>query len=182
MQSALLILHQRGVFMVNKRSILNSIVIIWILIGFIVIFRADGRGRSIEHPETAPTPPAEVKPEPQSIAAFKGITIGMSADAVRDKLGDPKEKGDTQDYYVFSDDQSGQIIYDAQHAVSAISFDFNAKSTPPAPKEVLGVDVAPGADGAIYKMIRFPKAGYWISYNRTAGDEPMISITMQKLP
>ena len=29
--------------------------------------------------------------------------------------------------------------------------------------------------------MRFPKAGYWVSYMRTAGDAPMTIITMQKI-
>jgi hypothetical protein len=31
-------------------------------------------------------------------------------------------------------------------------------------------------------MVRFPKAGYWISYNRTGGNSPMTSVTLQKIP
>jgi len=29
--------------------------------------------------------------------------------------------------------------------------------------------------------VRYPKAGYWVSYNRTAGNSPMITITMQAI-
>jgi hypothetical protein len=106
----------------------------------------------------------------------------MLADEVRKKLGEPKEKSDAQDFYVFSDDETGQIVYDAQHAVSAISFDYMGKSAAPGPKDVIGVDITAKPDGAMYDMIRFPKAGYWISYNKTGGTEPMVSITMQKIP
>ena len=45
---------------------------------------------------------------------------------------------------------------------------------------VLG-DVAPKEDGGIFKMNRYPKAGFWISYNKTAGADPMIIIAMQKM-
>ena len=106
----------------------------------------------------------------------------MLADDVRKKLGVPKEKSDAQDFYVFSDDESGQVVYDAQHAVSAISFDYTGKSGAPVPKDVLGVEIQAKPDGSMYDMIRFPKAGYWISYNKTGGAEPMVSITMQKIP
>jgi hypothetical protein len=29
--------------------------------------------------------------------------------------------------------------------------------------------------------VRYPKEGYWVSYSRTAGDTPIISITIQKM-
>lgn len=134
----------------------------------------------------APTPPAVspgAKTEQNGLAiAFKGISIGMLIDDVHKKLGTPKEKSTGQDYYVFSDDLSGQIVYDARQAVSTVSFDFTGKSAAPTAKEILGEDVQPRTDGGIYKMVQFPKAGYWVSYSKTSGDSPMVSITMQKLP
>jgi len=33
----------------------------------------------------------------------------------------------------------------------------------------------------MHKMIRFPKAGYWLSYSRTAGNSPLITITIKKI-
>lgn len=153
----------------------------WSLLGFVPADRAAASG-SASVKKAVPTPPAakpDVKP---LITAFKGVSIGMPADDVRKKLGVPKEKSDAQDFYVFSDDESGQVVYDAQHAVSAISFDYTGKSGAPVPKDVLGVDIQAKPDGSIYNLIRFPKAGYWISYNKTGGAEPMVSITMQKIP
>lgn len=153
----------------------------WCLLGVIPADRAEASG-PVTVPRSVPTPPA-VKPEEKpSINAFKGISIGMMADDVRKKLGVPKEKSDAQDFYVFSDDESGQVVYDDQHAVSAISFDYTGKTGAPAPKDVLGVDIRAKPDGSMYDMIRFPKAGYWISYNKTGGAEPMVSITMQRIP
>ena len=46
----------------------------------------------------------------------------------------------------------------------------------------LKLEIAPRKDdGSVYKMIRFPKAGCWVSYLRTSGDSPMTIVTMQKL-
>ena len=50
------------------------------------------------------------------------------------------------------------------------------------PQQVFGADVETKADGSKYKLVRYPKAGYWISYSRTAGDTPIITVTLQKLP
>lgn len=131
----------------------------------------------------AATPAAAVKPEEKvSGKAFRGVVIGMLADELRKKLGSPRDAGETLDFYVFSDDESAQVVYDKTRAVSAISIDFTGKSAAPAAKDVLGVDVEVSPDGSMYKMIRYPKSGYWISYNRTPGTAGMVSITMQKIP
>ncbi len=35
-------------------------------------------------------------------------------------------------------------------------------------------------DGSAYKLVTYPRAGYWVAYSRTAGDEPLTIITMQR--
>jgi hypothetical protein len=106
----------------------------------------------------------------------------MTADEVRKKLGSPKDKGDEQDFFVFGDNESAQIVYDSTHKVITISADFlSTEASVPTCKQVLGSEAEAKADGSVYKMMRFPKAGYWLSYNRTAGASPMTSITLQKI-
>ena len=114
---------------------------------------------------------------------YKGIGIGMTADDVRKKLGEPKDKTDPQDLFVFSDEESAQFIYGPDKKVTAIMITFSGKLTgAPTAKDVFGEDVSAKSDGGISKMIRYPKAGYWISYNTIVGDESMVSIAMQKMP
>lgn len=113
---------------------------------------------------------------------YKGVTIGMSADEVRQKLGNLKEKGKVQDFFVFSDNESAQVYYDDEGKVMAVSLNYvGAQSGAPDAKAVLGSDLEAKADGSMYKLLRYPDAGYWVSYSRTAGDSPLISITMQKI-
>jgi len=114
---------------------------------------------------------------------FKGVRIGMLTDEVRKKLGSPKEKGDEQDFYLFNDNQAVQIYYEkATKKVTAISIDFmNGANQIPAAKEIIGSEIDSKADGSGYKLVRYPKAGYWVSYSRTSGKEPTITITMQKI-
>jgi outer membrane protein assembly factor BamE (lipoprotein component of BamABCDE complex) len=113
---------------------------------------------------------------------YRGIQLGMLAEEVRKKLGSPTDKGDEQDFYVFNDAESAQIIYDRTHKVTAISADFSgAGATVPTAKQVLGADIEAKPDGSMYKMMRFPKAGYWLSFNRTAGTSPVTSVTLQKI-
>ena len=113
---------------------------------------------------------------------FKGVRIGTTTDEARKKLGSPRDKGDDQDFYVFNDTQAVQVYYDKAKTVSAISIDFMSGATEiPAPKDVIGGEPDTKADGSAYKMVRYPKLGYWVSYSRTAGASPTITVTIQKI-
>jgi hypothetical protein len=112
---------------------------------------------------------------------YRGVSIGMAADEVRAKLEKIK-KGDGQDYLAFSDQESAQIYYDDKGKVTAISIDyFGSEGKAPTPEAVLGIGVQPKPDGSLYQLNRYPQAGFWVSYNRTAGDKPIVTITMQTL-
>ena len=113
---------------------------------------------------------------------FRGLKIGMATDDARKKLGAPREKSPEQDFYLFNDNEAVQVYYE-KGAVSAIAIDYmTGASSIPSAKDVLGADADAKADGSIHKVVRYPKAGYWVSYSRTAGAEPTITITMQKIP
>jgi hypothetical protein len=116
-----------------------------------------------------------------SFQEYRGIQLGMGTEDVRKKLGDPKDKGDEQDFYVFNETETAQIVYDKAHKVITISADFMNTSTALTAKQVFGADIEAKADGSVYRMVRYPKAGYWLSYNRTGGSSPLISITLQKI-
>ena len=121
-------------------------------------------------------------PEKVVFSGYKGVSIGMETSAVRQKLGDPKDKSDTMDLYTFSDTESVQFFYDADKLVNAIMITFSGDLTKaPTAKDIFGEEVEARPDGGISKMVRYPKAGYWISYNRTVGDDAIVSIAMQKI-
>jgi hypothetical protein len=124
---------------------------------------------------------AQITAEPL-FREYKGIRIGMTADEVRAKLGDPKELSNAQFFYVLSDKETVQIFFDQLSKVKAISIDFIGQASgAPGCSAVVGIQVQPMPDGSVYKLVRYPKAGYWVSYNRTAGDLPIITITIQKM-
>ena len=113
---------------------------------------------------------------------FKGVRLGMTADESRKKLGNPRDKSAEQDFYVFNDTQAVQVMYDKKGTVSAISINFmSGANNIPTAKDVLGANAEVKADGSIYKLIRYPKAGYWVSYSKTSGDSATVTITMQKI-
>ncbi len=115
---------------------------------------------------------------------YRGVKIGWLADEVRKKLGSPANKGDEQDFYVFNEKETCQIFYDkATNKVTAISVDFmNGAREVITPQQVFGEDIETKSDGSKSRLVRYPKAGFWVSYNRTAGDTPMITVTIQKMP
>ncbi len=113
---------------------------------------------------------------------YKGIAIGMTSDEVRKKLGSPEDKGDDQDFYVFSSHETAQIFYDSDHTVKAMAITYTGDlHSALTPMQVFGEDIAPNAEGGIFNMVRYPEAGFWVSYNRTAGDNPIVSIAVQKM-
>src|SRR6476469_2130870 len=122
--------------------------------------------------------------EEPSFREYRGVQIGWLADDVRKKLGTPANKDDEQDFYVFNEKETAQILYDkATHKVTAISVDFsNGASGVITPQQVFGAEIEAKADGSKYKLVRYPKVGYWISYSRTAGETPLTTVTIQKMP
>ncbi|MDX6695237.1 MAG: hypothetical protein QOF02_2840 [Blastocatellia bacterium] len=112
---------------------------------------------------------------------YKGIELGMTQDEVRKKLGNPKDKEETQDFYLFSDKETAQIFYQTKKVVAVTVSYLGAKTSAPEAKAVFGSPVEPTADGRVYKLVRYKDAGYWVSYSRINGDEPMVTVTMQKL-
>lgn len=136
-------------------------------------------------PAQAPAEPAHPTAAPKKGPAldnYKGIKIGTTTSEVRKKLGSPTDKGDEQDFYVFSDHETAQFFYDSDHKVKAIAVTYTGNlSSALTPMQVFGHDVAPNAEGAISNLERYPDAGFWVSYNRTAGESPIISVAMQKM-
>ena len=114
---------------------------------------------------------------------YKGIKIGATAEEVRDKLG--KAKIDDKDGFFYdSDDEMVQIRLDADKKVSIVSITYmdENKNTPKF-ADVFGAEIplAEKPDGSIYNLVRYPEAGYWVAYSRTAGEKPSVTVTMQKL-
>ncbi len=113
---------------------------------------------------------------------YRGIQIGTLADEVRKKLGSPADKSTEQDFYILNEKETAQILYDKTGKVVTISVDFMVGASDVlTPKQLFGGDIEAKPDGSMYKMVRYPKAGCWLSYNRTAGDQPLITVTLQKI-
>lgn len=114
--------------------------------------------------------------------AYRGVSIGMSADEVRQKLGKPAEKFDEFDIFVFSDKERARVYYDKDKKARAISVTYVGTSGAPTPTDVLGTEIESKEDGSMHRMVTYPDAGYWVSYSRTGGESPLVMVTMQKTP
>jgi len=113
---------------------------------------------------------------------YRNVRIGMSTDEVRKTLNNLSDKSDEQDFFVFSENENAQVFYDKSKKVFAISVNFlNGAQDIPTPKAVFGLEVSAKPDGSMYKLIRYPKAGCWVSFSKTAGDSPLVTVTLQKI-
>jgi hypothetical protein len=113
---------------------------------------------------------------------YRGVHLGMTAAEVRATLGAPAVKGDDQDYFVMSESEAVQIVYDAQLKTRAISIDYMGGVGAPDPKTVVGgeLEISPSGTG-MYRVVRYENLGYWVSYNRGAGPVALVTITIQKI-
>ena len=138
---------------------------------------------SVQTPGDSAAPaPAAAPQDAPLYSDYKGVKLGMSAGDVRKKLGRPKDAGKEQDFFVFSDTERARVYYDDKGNASAIIVTYIGKSgNAPPPETILGARLDANADGSMYKLVQYPKAGYWIAYSRTAGDEPLTMVTMQKM-
>ncbi|HEY0375904.1 MAG TPA: hypothetical protein VGC87_03010 [Pyrinomonadaceae bacterium] len=112
---------------------------------------------------------------------YRGITIGMTADQVHARLGTPQEASKGQEYYPRSESEFAQVIYDSAQRVKVVAVTYVGEAAAPTAQAVFDEEVAAAADGAIHKAVNYPAAGYSVSYYRTGGTDPLITVTIQKL-
>jgi hypothetical protein len=130
-------------------------------------------------PSTTPTPTDDQTP---LYSSYRGISIRTPAAQVAEKLGIPAQRSKAGDYYIVSPTESVQISYDTDQTVKAISVNFTGDlKAAPTPKDVIGTDIKKDADGAISKIVTYPKNGFWVSYMRTGGKDATIVITLKKM-
>lgn len=140
-------------------------------------------------PTPVPAPMKSEKPAPPPVLTpvwtnYKNVKIGDTAKEVRTALG--KAKIDDKDgfYYELSNHEIAQIRLGADKKVRLLSITYSDKSeNVPTYADVFGAppEKAYQPNAQIYKLVKYPKAGYWVIYSRSAGDKPMVTITMQRM-
>ena len=158
----------------SRAQLLNRLLLVIITLLF----------SSVAAAQTTRSHPAAAKDDTPVFHEYRGVQIGWLADEVRKKLGNPANQSTEQDYYIFGEKERErlQIIYDKAGKVTTISVDFMTVGPDViTPEQVFGADIESKPDGSKHKLVRYPKAGCWVSYSRTAGDTPIVSITIQKM-
>ena len=111
---------------------------------------------------------------------YRGVRLGMTAAEARAKLGEPVMKSDDQDFFVLSENETTQIAYDGSQKVTAISTDYVGGVGAPDYRTVLSDGaMLQRPDGSLFRMVHYPAAGMWVSYNKSAGAVPVVTITIQ---
>jgi hypothetical protein len=108
---------------------------------------------------------------------YHGVRLGMTAEEAREKLGAPAFKSDEQDFYVISPNETAQIGY-VEHKVVTISTDYTGGVGAPDFKSVVGEALQQRADGSLVRMVVYESERFWVSYNKSAGVVPVVTITI----
>jgi hypothetical protein len=112
---------------------------------------------------------------------YKGLHLGMTAQDVRTKLGEPAFKDNEMDYYSFSDTETAQIVYDAERKVKMISVDYLNGVGAPDYKAVVGAELEMMPSGSLLRVVRYESQHFWVSYSRTSGPVIIVTVTIQKI-
>ena len=108
---------------------------------------------------------------------YRGVRLGMTATETRAKLGEPAMKSDEQDFYVFSANETAQIVYTDQKVVT-ISTDYAGGVGAPDYKSVVGEALLQRPDGSLFRMVLYDSERLWVSYNKGASVVPVVTITI----
>lgn len=108
---------------------------------------------------------------------YRGVRLGMTAAEARVKLGVPAMMSDEQDY-VFSTNETAQIVYAAQKVVT-ISTDYTGGIGAPDYKSVVGQGLLlERPDGSLFRMVLYDSERFWVSYNKSTSMLPVVTITI----
>lgn len=169
-------------------SMASHVQIAFVLLLLLWILVATGHAQTTDEMAQNATPQTTTENAAKTVLMpvltnYKEIKIGMTADEVKEKLGKAKIEDKDGFYYEFRD-ESAQIVLDADKKVRVISITYPGDNkNAPKFEDVFGKDATIEAqpEGRIYKLVRYPEAGFWVAYDRTAGENPIVTVTMQKM-
>jgi len=108
---------------------------------------------------------------------YRGVRLGMTVAEARAKLGEPAVKSDDQDFYIFSANETAQLVYVAQRVVT-ISTDYSGGMGAPDYRSVVGEGLLERPDGSVFRMVMYDSERFWVSYNKSASVVPVVTITI----
>jgi outer membrane protein assembly factor BamE (lipoprotein component of BamABCDE complex) len=161
----------------NNKGNLPAVLIMFVMSTLLVL--AWGANAQAQKARAAVSAAPAVTQQPL-YTEYKGVRLGMTAEEVRTKLGNPGFKDNEMDYFSFSDTESAQIVYDTSRKVRMVSVDYLNGTGAPEPRAVVGTELETKENGSHYKVVYYDNLGFWVSYSRTAGPVIIVTITIQK--
>ena len=145
-------------------------VILLLLLGAVAVGHAQAKKIVMEHSQVQ-----------QSLyREYRGVRLGMTAAEARAKLGEPAMKSDDQDFYIFSANETAQIVYVEQKVVT-ISTDYAGGVGAPDYKSVVGEDLLQKPDGSLFRMVLYDSEHFWVSYHKSASAMPVVTVTIGQM-
>lgn len=165
-----------------SRSASSAVFVFGLILGSVYgAFGQETASASVPAPEAKPATEV-LRP---AVTELRGVSLGMTKAEVKDKLGRPLSEDDNGLFYTFSNTESAQIGLNADGKVRTIALIYS-KGDSDAPKfqDIFGPDVQVAAadNGRIYKMVRYPAAGFWLAYSKIGEDkDALTTVTMKKI-
>ena len=161
-------------------------LIMSLILGLAAAGMAQETQPAAQQPAAPNTPSAAPTAAAPPIDDLHGISLGMTVDQVKQKLGKPDTSDDVSLYYDLDHGESMQIQLDADKKVRTAAAIYSGREAKaPDFADIMGPDVPliKKENGSIYKQVRYPSDGYWVSYSKVDLDSgPMTVVTMQKIP
>ena len=132
-------------------------------------------------PAANPTATAKTIPMP-AMAEFRKASIGISSDDLKKAWGKPEVEDNTGFIYEFSEKEMAQVVITPDKKVDAIAVTFRDGTGAPKAEDVFGPaeKIEKKENGTVYHMVRYPEAGYWVSYLSQGEGKPVI-LTYKKI-
>ena len=124
---------------------------------------------------------AKTVPMP-AMTEFRKAGIGTTADDLKKAWGKPEVEDKSGFIYQFSDKEMAQIAIDADQKVDTIAVTFQDGTGAPKAEDVFGPNekIERKEGGNVFHMVRYPEAGYWVSYF-SQGEGKAVIITFKKI-
>lgn len=153
-----------------------------------VVFGQTNDDQQVDEPVAAaerPKEPAAPTNAAPLVGDLKGVKLGMTADEVKKVLGSSDSSDANGMYFDLKNGESLQLQLGHDKKVNMIAMMYSGKdANAPDITAVFGPDAKaePDASGRVYKLVKYPTAGYLLTYSHiTAGDTPITTITITKL-
>ncbi len=117
--------------------------------------------------------------EAKVMREFRGVKLGLKADAVHTALGKPESASEEREEYKLSDDDTLTVHYDSG-AVKAIQIRFTSAKNVPTWKDVVGnAEIQHNENGSKVARVVVTAENFWVSMYQNK-DGTITSITISR--